>query len=307
MTDLSVSIGPVRLRSPLIAASGTVGSVTDFVGVASVAPYGAMVAKSVAFEPWPGNPAPRMAPTGVGMLNSIGIQNPGVDAWAASIGPLLDELDVDVWGSAVGHRPDEFAKVAVGLVAAGVAAIEVNLSCPNLEEHGATGGLIALDDEASGRVIEAVTNVVSIPVGAKLSPDAADIVAVAEAVSGAGAAWVVLTNTARGAGIDIESRRPHLAAFAGGYSGPALKPIALRCVADVARSLPDLPIVGCGGVISGTDVVEYLMAGASAVGLGTVHFAEPRAAQRISSELEQWCAKHDIGKVSDLIGAVERW
>ena len=219
MTDLSVSIGPVRLRSPLIAASGTVGSVTDFVGVASVAPYGAMVAKSVAFEPWPGNPAPRMAPTGVGMLNSIGIQNPGVDAWAASVGPLLDELDVDVWGSAVGHRPDEFAKVVVGLEAAGVAAIEVNLSCPNLEEHGATGGLIALDAEASGRVIEAVTNAVSIPVGAKLSPDAADIVAVAEAVSSAGAAWVVLTNTARGASIDIESRRPRLAAFAGGYSG----------------------------------------------------------------------------------------
>lgn len=303
MTDLSVTLGPLHLRSPLIGASGTVGSVVDFAAVASLEYYGALVAKSVASQPWAGNQPPRMAPAGVGMLNSIGIQNPGVEAWTAEMGNQVVELTTPVWGSAVGHAPEEFATVAVALQGTGVAAIEVNLSCPNLDGQG----LIALDAEASGRTIEAVRTAVSIPVGAKLSPNAQDIVAVADAVHQAGADWVVLTNTSWGAAIDIDTRRPKLTTYSGGYSGPPLKPIALRCVAEVARALQGLPIVGCGGVVRGADVVEYLMAGASAVEIGTVHFAEPRAARRIERELTRWCRLHDIERVADLIGAVEPW
>ncbi len=302
MIDRSVVLGSVALRSPLIGASGTVGSAVDFMPVARPEYYGALVAKSVAPEPWSGNPAPRLAPAGVGMLNAIGIQNPGIDAWVAEFGTRLSGIGVPVWGSAVGHTPAGYALVAKGLEEAGVEAVEVNLSCPNLDGHG----LIALDAAASARVVEAVRQITSLPVSAKLSPNASDIVAVARAVWDAGADWVVLTNTAWGAGIDIETRRPRLSTVTGGYSGPPLKPIALRCVAEVTAALPGLPVVGCGGVTRGTDVVEFLMAGAAAVAIGTVHFSEPRAARRIDRELARWCRSHGVDRLSDLVGAMIR-
>ena len=299
MIERAVHLGPLTLRSPLVGASGTVGSAVDFVAVAPPEAYGALVAKSVSPEPWNGNSPPRLAPAGLGMLNAIGIQNPGIDAWAARFGPGINDVGVPVWGSAVAHTPEGFARVAGGLEAAGVQSVEVNLSCPNLDGHG----LIALDPAASARVVEAVRSNVSVPVSAKLSPNASDIVEVARSVWEAGADWVVLTNTAWGAAIDIETCRPRLSTTSGGYSGPPLKPIALRCVTEVAAALPGLPIVGCGGVTRGTDVIEYLMAGASAVAVGTVHFAEPRAARRIDRELSRWCRKHGVGKVSELVGA----
>ena len=295
-------LGQVTLRSPLVGASGTVGSAVDFVSVASPDYYGALVAKSVAPEPWAGNPPPRLAPAGAGMLNAIGIQNPGIEAWLAEFGPRLAGVGVPVWGSAVGHDPDGFAAVARGLEEGGVEAVEVNLSCPNLDGHG----LIALDPDASARVIGAVRNAVSGPVSAKLSPNASDIVAVAGSVWNAGADWVVIGNTVWGAAIDIESRTPRVAMGSGGYSGPPLKPIAVRAVMEVATRLPGLPILGCGGVSGGADVVEYLMAGASAVAIGTVHFAEPRAARRIDRELARWCRSHDVERVSDLVGVALR-
>ncbi len=299
MIDRTTRLGPVTLRSPFVGASGTVGSAVDFVGVASAQPYGALTAKSVAPEPWDGNPPPRLAPAGPGMLNSIGIQNPGIDAWVGEFGPLLADVGAPVWGSAVGHTPEGFARVAQDLEEAGVQAVEVNLSCPNLDGHG----LIALDPAASARVIESVRKCVSIPISAKLSPNASDIVAVARAVRDVGADWVVLTNTVWGATIDIEARRPRLSTISGGYSGPPLKPIALRCVTEVAAALPGFPIVGCGGVTRGSDAIEFLMAGASAVAIGTVHFAEPRAVTRIDRELIRWCRRHGVRRVSDLVAA----
>ncbi len=299
----SLALGPVTLRSPLVGASGTVGSAVDFVSVASPDYYGALVAKSVAPEPWAGNPPPRLAPAGAGMLNAVGIQNPGIEAWLAEFGPRLAGAGVPVWGSAVGYGPGGFAAVARGLEDGGVEAVEVNLSCPNLDGHG----LIALDPDASARVVEAVRQAVSVPVSAKLSPNASDIVAVAGAVRDAGADWVVIGNTVWGAAIDIESRTPRVAMGSGGYSGPPLKPIALRAVMEVATRIPGLPILGCGGVSSGADVVEYLMAGASAVGIGTVHFAEPRAARRIDRELARWCRSHSVERLSDLVGIALRW
>ena len=302
--DLAVALGGHRLRSPLIAASGTVGSVVDFAATAPFDAYGAAVAKSVSIEPWPGRPAPRMAPAGQGMLNGIGIQNAGIDAWIADVGPRIGSAGVEVWGSAVGHRPDEFAEVAARLEAAGVAAVEVNLSCPNLDApDGARQMPFALDPVAASAVVAAVRERVTGPIGAKLSPNAPDIVAVAAAVAGAGADWVVLTNTVWGAGIDIERRRPVLSGGVGGLSGAPLKPIALRGVLEVRLGLPDLPIVGGGGVRTGEDVVEYLMAGASAVAIGTAHFASPRVGERVRRQLASWCRKHGVARVADLTGA----
>ncbi len=279
--DLTTTLGPVTLRSPLIAASGTVGSIVDAAGTIDFRPYGAAVAKSVSAEPWPGRPAPRLVPVGVGMLNAVGIQNPGIEAWTRLVGPALGDLPVPVWGSAVGHTPEEFARVAAGLTSTGVEAVEINLSCPNLED----GTPWALDPRAAGTVVAAVRAATELPLGAKLSPDAADVVAVARACLDAGADWLVLTNTARGAVLDPATGQPRLSAPTGGYSGPPLKPLSLRCVLEVHRALPEAPLVGVGGVVGASDVLEYLRAGASAVGLGTIHFAEPRAARRIHREL----------------------
>jgi dihydroorotate dehydrogenase (NAD+) catalytic subunit len=303
VTDLSTRLGPVRLETPLVAASGTVGSVWEFEQVADLTAYGAAVAKSVSGEPWPGRPAPRLAPAGTGMLNGIGIQNPGIEAWLGDTGPRLGALPVPVWGSAVGSDPDEFARVAARLAGSGVGAVEVNLSCPNLED----GRMFALDADRSARVVEAVRSAVEVPVGAKLSPNAERIEVVAGACARAGADWVVLTNTAWGASIDLETRRPVLSGVIGGYSGPPIKPLAMRCVIEVRQAHPDLPILGCGGVTTGGDVVEYLLAGASAVAVGTVHFAEPRAGRRILGELERWCRRHSIERLSDLVGGMVPW
>jgi len=300
MIDLTTRLGSLLLRTPLIAASGTVGSVTEMEGVADLTAYGAAVAKSVSSEPWTGRPAPRVAPAGIGMLNGIGIQNPGIERWRQDHEDSLAKLPVPVWGSAVGHTAEDFARVAEGLAAAGVKAIEINLSCPNLDGH-----LIALDPSMSAKVTSAVKSVVDVPVAAKLSPNSVDIASVAAACADAGADWVVLTNTIWGAGIDIQTRKPVLSGIIGGYSGPPLKPIALRCVIEVRRALPGLPIVGCGGVVSGADVVEYMLAGASAVGLGTVHFAEPRAGRRILREVERWCHRLGVARIDDLIGKAD--
>ena len=265
--------------------------------------YGAAVAKSVSSEPWPGREAPRLSSSGEGMLNAIGIQNPGIEEWVRQIGPRINDVPVPVWGSAVGHDAAGFAEVATGLESAGVAAVEVNLSCPNLDD----GHLFALDPEASAEVVAAVRSSTGLPIGAKLSPNAVDIVEIAGSVKEAGADWVVLTNTVWGAGFDVKTRRPKLRAVVGGYSGAPVKAIAMRCVWEVAQALPELPILGCGGVRSGEDVVEYLLAGASAVAVGTAHFAEPRAGGRIIKQLERYMRRHGISRIDELVGAAEPW
>ncbi|HSF86455.1 MAG TPA: dihydroorotate dehydrogenase [Acidimicrobiia bacterium] len=303
MTDLRTSLGGHELRTPLIGACGTVGSVVDFARTVAFEAYGAAVAKSVSVVPWEGRQPPRMAPAGEGMLNGIGIQNPGVAAWSREYGPQLAALGVEVWGSAVGHRVAEFAAVAAGLEEAGVRAIEVNLSCPNLDG----GPMYALDARLAAAVIADVVASVAVPVGAKLSPNAIDVVEIADAVAGAGASWVVLGNTVWGAGFDVETRRPKLSGVVGGYSGAPLKPISLRCVWEVSQALPDLPIVGCGGVRTGEDVVEYLLAGASAVAVGTAHFAEPRVGPKLLEGVQAYCERHGVTEVTELVGAAIPW
>jgi dihydroorotate dehydrogenase (NAD+) catalytic subunit len=299
---LSAHLGPIELRSPLIAASGTVGSVWEWASVADVAPFGAAVAKSVAAIEWPGRPVPRIAPAGPGMLNGIGIQNPGIGAWVEKMGPILPALDVPVWGSAVGESPEDFAIVAKGLASIGVPVVEVNLSCPNLED----GRMFAMDPPRSAEVIGAVASNVDVPVGAKLSPNADDVVGVAAACLEAGASFLTLTNTLLGFGIELDTGRPLLSGGVGGYSGPGLKPVSLRCVYEVGMALPGTAIVGCGGINSGADVVEYLLAGASAVAIGTALLADPRAGSRIARELGQELDRRDAN-VRDLVGGVRPW
>lgn len=298
--DLTSHVGPLTMRSPLVAASGTVGSVVDFAGVADLSVYGAAVAKSVSRQPWAGRPPPRLAPAGPGMLNAIGIQNPGIDHWIEEVSPHLAELEVPVWGSAVGHDAAEFAQVAAGLERAGVAAIEVNLSCPNLD-----GEMFSLVPAASSEVIAAVRTATNLPVGAKLSPNAVDIAGVAGSCLEAGADFLVLTNTIWGAGVDLWTRRSLLGSGIGGYSGPPLKPISMRCVIEVHQRFPEAAIVGCGGVSNGSDVVDYLLAGASAVALGTVHFAEPKAGRRIYRELNKLLGRIGATSTSELVGQLK--
>jgi dihydroorotate dehydrogenase (NAD+) catalytic subunit len=302
MTGIATRLGPVELRTPLIAASGTVGSVVDFAAVVDFSRYGAAVTKSVSPTPWPGKAAPRLGPAGTGMLNGIGIQNPGIEAWRTEFGPEVAGVPTQVWGSTVAEDPAGFAEVAAGLTEAGVSAVEVNLSCPNLG-----GKLFALDARASAKVISEVRAATVLPVGAKLSPNAADIAGVAEAVAESGADWVVLTNTVWGAGFDVERRRPVLSGVVGGYSGAPLKPIAMRCVWEVAQAIPGLPIVGCGGVRTGEDAVEYLLAGASAVAVGTEHFNRPRVGVTIIRSLEEYMRRQGVRSVTELVGAARPW
>lgn len=301
-STLSVDLGGLELRSPLIGASGTVGSVWEWAETADVSYYGAAVAKSVSPDAWEGRPPPRLAPTTAGMLNGIGIQNPGIDVWVEEIAPRLERVDVPVWGSAVAHDVHGFGVVAKGLESAGVAAVEVNLSCPNLDR----GVMFSFVPELVEEVIGTVASSVSIPVGAKLSPNTPEIVVAAEAAAKGGAQFVVLTNTAFGLAIDVDAHAPVLSGGVGGYSGVGLKPMALRCVYEVARALPDLAVIGCGGVTTGRDVIEYLMAGASAVEAGTVHLAQPKAGKRIIRELKRQMKRMNVASVSELVGSAQR-
>ena len=301
--ELKTQLGDLVLRSPLVAASGTVGSVWEWAEVANVSPYGAAVAKSVAPVEWPGRRHPRLAPTSVGMLNGVGIQNPGIEAWVSQMTSKVPRLRVPVWGSAVADDPEGFGLVAKGLAGAGVKAIEVNLSCPNLDD----GLMFSFSDDASARVISAVAGTVDVPVGAKLSPNTPDIVGVAESCVTAGADFLVLTNTVLGFGVSIADRKPQLSGGVGGYSGPGMKPIALRCVFEVSRAIPEVPIVGCGGVVNGADVAEYLIAGASAVEVGTALLAEPNAGVRIVDEFSAVMERLGAQRASDLVGTLDEW
>jgi dihydroorotate dehydrogenase (NAD+) catalytic subunit len=283
-----------------MTASGTAGHGAEFANYLDPASLGAVVVKSMKADEWAGNPAPRVHPTASGMINSVGLQGKGVPHWLEHDLPDLLATGATVVASIWGSSVDDYARAAAALAEApgGVVAVEVNVSCPNLEDRGS---MFAHSRTATAEVIEAST-VVGRPMWAKLSPNAADLPEIAEAAYGAGAEAVVLTNTLLGMVIDTESRRPVLGAKKGGLSGAAMHPVAVRAVFDVHEALPELPIVGVGGTSSGTDVVEFLLAGASAVEVGTATFADPRAPRRILGEFEQWCQRHGVESVAELIG-----
>ncbi|HEX6311610.1 MAG TPA: dihydroorotate dehydrogenase [Acidimicrobiia bacterium] len=303
--DASVRLGPLVLPGPIVAASGTFGHGDEVARLCDPAELGAVTVKSLAPYEWPGNPAPRLHMTDAGMLNSVGLEGPGVETWVSEELPALRARGARVIASVWGRTVDDFAVAAKMLHPARseLVAVEVNVSCPNLEDRSR---MFAHAPDTTAAAVGAVADAgLGLPLFAKLSPNIADLTDVAAASLGAGATGLTLINTVIGLLVDAERRRPVLGGGGGGLSGPAIKPVALRIVADVARAYPDVPIIGTGGVTTGLDAVEMLMAGASAVGVGTATFHDPRAALRIGRELADWCLAHGVDRVSDLTGAME--
>ncbi len=300
MTDLTTSVGSVELRAPILTASGTAGHGAEFANYMRPAELGAVVVKSMKPGPWDGNPAPRVHPTAAGMMNSVGLQGKGVHHWLTDELPALLDTGAAVVASIWGGTVDEYGEAADALAdaPAGVVAVEVNVSCPNLEDRRR---MFAHSASATAEVLAATAGC-GRPRWAKLSPNAADLPEIAEAAVDAGAEAVVLTNTLLAMAIDVETRRPVLGAGRGGLSGAAIHPVAVRAVFDVHEALPRVPIVGVGGTASGIDAVEFLLAGASAVEVGTATFADPRAPRRILTELQDWCDRHGVARIADLIG-----
>jgi dihydroorotate dehydrogenase (NAD+) catalytic subunit len=301
MVDLGTQVGSVALPNPVLTASGTAGHGAEFQSFFDLADLGAHVVKSLAAFAWDGNPAPRLHPAGAGMLNAVGLQGPGVTEWVRHHLPALRASKARVVASIWGRSVDDYRTAAAALsdVSADLTAVEVNLSCPNLEGRR---GIFAHNADLSAEVVTVVAES-GLPVWAKLSPNTDRLVQVAGAVQEAGAQAVTLVNTLLGMVIDLDSRCPVLGAGGGGYSGQPVHPVAVRAVYDVHATLPDLPILGVGGVVSGRDAVELMLAGAAAVQVGTANFADPRATMRVLRELREWCQRHAVSRVTDLVGA----
>jgi len=297
---MTTQVGSVTFDGPIMTASGTAGHGDELGRFVDLGSLGAVVVKSLSADPWPGNPAPRVHETQGGMLNSVGLQGPGVEVWLRDELPPLLDTGATVVASIWGRTVEDYAAAAALLAdaPAAVVAVEVNLSCPNL--HHGRAMFAQLPDTAAEAV--AATEACGRPRWAKLTPMVADLVPIAAAVRDAGAEAVTLVNTALGMAIDTESRLLRLGGGGGGLSGPAIHPIAVRAVHDVHAALPELSIVGVGGVSRGVDAIELIMAGASAVQVGTATFADPRSVGRVAVDVESWCRRHGVASLTELIG-----
>ena len=306
-TDLAVELGAQRLPNPIVAASGTFGHGVEVATLCDPAGIGAVTTKSVAVFASAGNPPLRVAEApGGGMINSVGLPGPGVDEWIAHDLPALEASGARVIASIWGRSIADFEGAARALkeVAHRVVAIEVNLSCPNVEARAHVfAHAPGTTRDATRAVVDALGGTTA--VFAKLSPNVTDLVEIAGAALDGGATGLTLVNTVMGLVIDAEARAPRLGAGGGGVSGPPIKPIALRAVWDVSRAYPGVPIIGTGGVSTGEDAAEMLLAGATAVGVGTATFLDPRATLRIAGELDAWCARHGVARVRDLTGRLD--
>ncbi len=298
--ELATRVGSVELPNPVMTASGTAGHGAELARYMDLGSLGAVVVKSLAAWPWAGNPSPRVHETRAGMINAVGLQGPGVEAWLTDELPALlatgARVVASIWGRTVADY--EAAAALLADAPSAVVAVEVNVSCPNLEDRD---HIFAHSVAATSEVV-AATAVCGRPRWAKLSPNAANLTEIAAAAVDAGAEAVTLVNTVLGMVIDTESRKPVLANRGGGLSGPGIHPVAVRAVYDVHAARPETPIVGVGGVSSGADVVEFMLAGASAVQVGTATFADPRATARVLGELSGWCRRHRVDRLVDLIG-----
>jgi dihydroorotate dehydrogenase (NAD+) catalytic subunit len=300
--DLGVVIAGLVFRNPVMTASGTFASGREFADFIELSRLGALVTKGVAPVAWAGNESPRIAETASGMLNSIGLQNPGVEAFVARDLAWLADRDVPVVVNVCGHSVSDYVAVVERLEQeVGVSAYEVNISCPNVDAGGMAFGTACAPAAEVARAVRAVT---TRPVIMKLSPNVTDIAEIARAVEAEGVDAVSLINTLLGMAIDVETRRPKLARTVGGLSGPAIKPVALRMVWQVANAV-SVPVIGCGGIMTGEDAVEFLLAGASAVQVGTANFVDPTATVRVIDGIAAYCARHGVVRVSDLVGALE--
>ena len=301
MIDLAVRLGRLELKNPVLVASGTFGYVKEMAGFVPLERLGGVIPKTVTARPRAGNPTPRTVETASGLLNAIGLDNDGIDHFRAHHLPYLRTVGTAVIANIAGEDEDQFVAMAEKLGReAGLAAVELNISCPNVS-HGLDLGI---DARAVGRLVRRVRAVCPLPIIAKLTPNVTDIVAIARAAAEGGADAVSLVNTLRGMAVDWRRRRPILANDIGGLSGPAIKPLALRMVWEVARALPDLPIIGIGGIAGADDALEFLVAGASAVQVGTATFYDPTAAVRLLDDLAHSLAEVGARSVSEVIGTL---
>jgi len=298
-SKLSTHVGDVALASVVMTAAGTSGYGDELAAYGDLSALGAVVVKSLASFSWPGNEAPRVVASGVHMLNAVGLAGPGVGAWREQYLPTLRERGATVVGSIWGRNATEFANAARAMCGADIVALEVNASCPNLDDPSS---IFAHSANATAQIVTA-SHEAGLPLWVKLSPNTPDLVAIASAALEAGASALVLVNTVLGMAIDIEHRRAALGNGGGGVSGPGILPVALRAVYDCRAAFPSTPIVGVGGVSSGRDAVAMLMAGANAVEVGTASFANPRAPWRIQEQLRRWMTDHRVTTIEEIVGA----
>ncbi|MBE0476515.1 MAG: dihydroorotate dehydrogenase [Coriobacteriia bacterium] len=291
----------LTMRNPVMTASGTFGSGREYADFVDLSRLGAIVTKGVSAEPWLGGPSPRIAETPSGMLNAIGLQNPGVERFCESDLPWLAGQDVPVVVNVAGHTAEECASVARRLEREdAVDAVELNISCPNVDAGGMAFGTSC---DAASEVTAAVRGATGKVLIVKLSPNVTDIAEVARAVVDAGADAVSLVNTLLGMAIDVDTMRPKLARVVGGLSGPAVKPVAVRMVWQVAEAV-DVPVIGMGGIRDARDAVEFMLAGASAVAVGTASFTDPSTAERVVDGLEDFCHSRGVARVAELTGSM---
>lgn len=304
--NLQVNLGGLVMKNPVTVASGTFGYGAEYDQYFDVSRLGAVTVKSLTLKPRAGNKPPRIFETPAGMLNAIGLQNVGLDAYLADKLPFLREKNCTIITNIYGYGPDEYAELARRLEAEGGAdAIEANLSCPNVHDarHARGGTLVSQSPEKVLEYTRAIKSATKLPVFIKLSPNVADIAAPALAAQEGGAGAVSLINTLLGMDIDPETRRPRLGNIVGGLSGPAIRPVAVKMVWDACRAL-DIPVLGMGGIASTGDALQFLLAGARAVAVGCMSFRQPDVALKIVEGMEEYCIRQGITDINDLVGAV---
>jgi len=297
--NLGINIAGVNWKNPITTASGTVNSGKEYSEYVDFSKIGAITSKGVAPKAWTGNATPRIAETFGGMINAIGLQNAGVEAFINDDIPFLKRLGTNVIVNVCGRDADEFATVASRLEAAGgVDMLEINVSCPNVKEGGVA---FAQDPRATEAIISAVKKATKLPIIAKLSPNVTSIAEIAKAAEAAGADAISLINTVLAMRIDIHTKKPILANVMGGLSGPAIKPIAVRCVFQAYKAVK-IPLIGMGGIMTGDDAIEFILAGATAVAVGTANFSNPRATLDILDGIKAYMTKHGVTDINELIG-----
>ena len=300
--NLSVEIGRLRLRNPVMTASGTFGYGEEYAPYVDLSRLGAIVVKGLSLKPRMGNPPPRIVETPCGMLNAVGLQNVGVNAFIREKLPFLTQFDLPVIANIFGESVEEYVKVAEILSqASGVHALEVNISCPNVKKGGIAFGA---NPDMAADVTRRVKASTDLPVIVKLTPNVTDIAEIAESVEAAGADAISLINTITGMSVDIERRVPHLRNITGGLSGPAIKPVALRMVWQVIQRV-SVPVIGLGGIMTARDALEFLIVGARAVQVGTAHFIHPHAAIEILEGIEDYLEQHQFDDINQLIGTLK--
>ncbi len=301
LPDLRVNIGALELANPVMTASGTFGYAREFANLMNLHRLGAVIVKGISLYPREGNPPPRIVETACGMLNAIGLQNVGVDRFVSEKMKYLAGLSIPVIVNILGDSVEEYRQIAEKLVGVdGVAGIEVNISCPNVKKGGVAFGTDAV---MAAAVTEAVKGVADVPVMVKLSPNVSDVTVVARAVEDAGADCISLINTLIGMGIDLKTKRPALANIIGGLSGPAIKPVALRMVYQVANAV-SIPVIGIGGISSTEDALEFMLAGATAVQIGTANFVTPRISEEIVEGIHKYAVAEKLNSIRSLIGGL---